>query len=257
MTSDAELSEAHHVLDHPEDRLAGGLALRVQGLAVLGGQTMMQPLHRIGRLLQYRLRCKAIQQPWMMRRALHGDQWRDPHRLARAHVVFAEIAGVGQQVLRRARAMGNTVDTVPIFAVTGGRTVPVQVTWVGTDSAVMQLATVEMRAAVSPDGALLGLAIPTQNAHVIRLDGAHPLVIRKIDYGAPPGAPYTAEDVTVHTPAGLALTGALTLPTARSGTVPAAVTITGPGAADRDVRIPSVRGFRLDCPSARRRDPSQ
>jgi dienelactone hydrolase len=153
-------------------------------------------------------------------------------------------AAMLEQVLRRARAMGQRVDTVPIFAVTGGRTVPVQVTWVGKDSAVMQLATVEMRAAVAPDGGLLGLAIPAQSAHVIRLDGAHPLVIRKIDYGAPAGAPYTAEDVTVHTPAGLALTGTLTLPAVRSGRVPAVVTITGSGAQDRDERIPLVEGYR-------------
>jgi dienelactone hydrolase len=153
-------------------------------------------------------------------------------------------AAMLEQVLRRARAMGHAVDTVPIFAVVGGRTVPVVVTWVGTDSAVMQLAMVEMRAAVSPNGELLGLVVPSQHAHVIRLKGAHPLVIRKIDYGAPPGAPYTAEDVTVHTPAGLALTGTLTLPAVRSGRVPAVVTITGSGAQDRDERIPLVEGYR-------------
>jgi dienelactone hydrolase len=153
-------------------------------------------------------------------------------------------AAMLEQVLRRARATGRPVDTVPIFAVSGGRTVPVQVTWVGTDSAVMELATVEMRAAVSPDGGLISLAIPAQSAHVIRLEGAHPLVIRKIEYGAPPGAPYAAEDVTVHTPAGLALTGTLTLPTARPGPVPAIVTITGSGAEDRDERIPLVEGYR-------------
>jgi dipeptidyl aminopeptidase/acylaminoacyl peptidase len=153
-------------------------------------------------------------------------------------------AAMLEQVLRRARAIGNDVDTVPIFALAGGRTVPVQVTWVGKDSAVMLLATVEMRAAVSPDGGLLGLAVPAQHARVIRLEGAHPLVIRKIDYGAPPAAPYAAEDVTVHTPAGLALTGTLTLPAVRSGRVPAVVTITGSGAQDRDERIALVEGYR-------------
>jgi dienelactone hydrolase len=153
-------------------------------------------------------------------------------------------AAMLEQVLRRARTMGHPVDTVPIFAVQGGRTVPVQVTWVGTDSAVMQLAMVEMRAAVAPDGGLLGLTVPSQGARVIRLAGAHPLVIRPVDYGPPAGAPYTAENVTVHTPAGLALTGTLTLPGARSGPVPAVVTITGSGAQDRDERIPLVEGYR-------------
>jgi dipeptidyl aminopeptidase/acylaminoacyl peptidase len=67
---------------------------------------------------------------------------------------------------------------------------------------------------------------------------------RKIDYGAPPGAPYTAEDVTVHTPQGLALTGTLTVPADRTGPAPAVVTITGSGAEDRDERIPMVDGYR-------------
>jgi uncharacterized protein len=149
-----------------------------------------------------------------------------------------------EQVLRRARTIGNAADTVPIFAVSGGQTVPVQVTWVGHDSAVVRLAGVEMRAAVAPDGGLLDIVIPTQQAHVIRVDGAHPLVIHKIDYGAPEGAPYTAEDVTVHTPAGLALTGTLTLPMPREGRVPAIVTITGSGSQDRDERLPMVDGYR-------------
>ena len=147
-----------------------------------------------------------------------------------------------EQVLRHARAAG--LDTVPVFAVSGGQTVPVAVTWVGEDSAIMRIAGAEIRAAVDPAGNLLGIAIPMQHAHGIRLDGAHPIVIKPIDYGAPEGAPYTAEDVTVHTPAGLALTGTLTIPNARAGRVPAVVTITGSGAEDRDERIPMVEGYR-------------
>jgi len=147
-----------------------------------------------------------------------------------------------EQVLRRARATG--IDTVPIFAVSGGQTVPVAITWMGDDSAVVRIAAAEMRVAVDPSGNILGVAIPMQHARVIRLNGAHPLAIHPIDYGAPEGAPYTAEDVTVHTPAGLALTGTLTLPDARPGRVPAVVTITGSGAEDRDERIPLVEGYR-------------
>ncbi len=153
-------------------------------------------------------------------------------------------SGMIEQVLRRAHAMGGTTDTVPIFFLVGGRTIPVTVTWQGRDSAVMNLAGVEMHAKVGPDGSMLGLAIPAQGARVVRLEGAHPLVMEKVDYGAPPGAPYTAEDVTVHTPEGLSLTGTLTLPKARAGRVPGVVTITGSGAEDRDERIPSVRGYR-------------
>ncbi len=149
-----------------------------------------------------------------------------------------------EQLLRRARALGAPTDTVPIFLLTGGRTMPVVVTWLPPDSATLRLGGVEMRARVAPDGALLGLAVPAQGAHVVRLEGAHPLIRRKVDYGAPPGAPYTAEDVTVRTPAGLALTGTLTLLAARTGPIPAIVTITGSGPEDRDERIPLVDGYR-------------
>jgi dipeptidyl aminopeptidase/acylaminoacyl peptidase len=149
-----------------------------------------------------------------------------------------------EQVLRRARALGHPVDTVPVFLLAGGQTVPVGVTWAGPDSAVLQFAGVEMRAAVAADGALLGWTVPAQRARVIRLDGAHPLIARKVDYGPPPGAPYTAEEVRVHTPAGLTLTGTLTLPTPHSKPVPAIVTITGSGPEDRDERLALVEGYR-------------
>lgn len=151
-----------------------------------------------------------------------------------------------EQVLRRARAMGGAADTVtvPLFAVSGGQTIPVTVTWQGADSAVLKLAGVEMRAHVGPDGSLLGMTIPAQHATVTRLEGAHPLVTKPIDYGAPADAPYTAEDVTVHTSKGLSLTGTLTLPKARAGKVPAVVTITGSGAEDRDERLPGLAGYR-------------
>jgi len=149
-----------------------------------------------------------------------------------------------EQVLMRAKAIGNAVDTVPILAVSGGQTVSVTVSWLGTDSAVMNLAGVEMRAAVGPDGSLLGLTVPAQGARVVRVAGMHPVVSEPIDYGAPPGAPYTAEDVTVRSPEGLTFTGTLTLPKVRRGKVPAIVTITGSGPEDRDERIPLVRGYR-------------
>lgn len=150
-----------------------------------------------------------------------------------------------EQVVRRARAMGGSVDTVPVFAVSGGQTVPCVVARNGADSVTIALGLAVMRARVGADGALLGVAIPAQHVQVVRVAGARPLGIQQVNYGAPPGAPYTAQDVTVHTPAGLSFTGTLTLPTARSGPIPAVVTITGSGAEDRDERIPMVDGYRI------------
>jgi hypothetical protein len=63
-------------------------------------------------------------------------------------------------------------------------------------------------------------------------------------YPAPSGAPYTAEQVTVRTPAGFTLVGTLTLPVGARGTVPAVVLISGSGPQDRDSRIPGVPGYR-------------
>ncbi len=149
-----------------------------------------------------------------------------------------------EQALFRARAMGGTLDTVPLFMVAGGQTIPATVSWQGADSAVVTIGGSAIHAAVGKDGSLLGATIPVQHVTVIRSAGAHPLVSRPIDYGPPPGAPYTARDVTVHTPAGLSLTGTLTLPTVRHGRVPAVVTITGSGTQDRDERISIVEGYR-------------
>jgi uncharacterized protein len=70
----------------------------------------------------------------------------------------------------------------------------------------------------------------------------------KPDYSAPADAPYTAEEVTVKTPAGHTLAGTLTLPKGASRTQPvsAIVTITGSGPQDRDenIGLPGFRPFR-------------
>jgi dienelactone hydrolase len=149
-----------------------------------------------------------------------------------------------EQLLRRARARGRQVDTLPLFALTGGRIIPAQITWTSGDSATITLGGAVLRAAFAQEngGRLLGLTTP--GSRVVRLEGAHPLLLKKIDYGAPSDAPYSAEEVVVRTAQGLSLSGTLTLPNARSGKAPAVVTITGSGAEDRDERIVMVDGYR-------------
>lgn len=65
------------------------------------------------------------------------------------------------------------------------------------------------------------------------------------DYSAPANAPYTAEEVTVKTPAGHILAGTLTLPRGASRAKPVGtiVTVTGSGPQDRDEAI-GLAGFR-------------
>ncbi|HEY5219287.1 MAG TPA: alpha/beta fold hydrolase [Gemmatimonadaceae bacterium] len=149
-----------------------------------------------------------------------------------------------EQLVRRARAMGGAVDTVPMFMLANGQQFPAIVRWVGADSAELHIGATDMRLAVGPDGALRGASVPSQRLTVIREAGVHPLITQKIDYGAPPNAPYTAEEVTVHTPAGLTFSGTLTIPKVRQERVPAIVTITGSGTQDRDERITIVDGYR-------------
>jgi dienelactone hydrolase len=67
---------------------------------------------------------------------------------------------------------------------------------------------------------------------------------RARDYAAPPGAPYTATDVSIVTPAGIRLAGTLTMPAARAGRIPAVITVTGSGGQDRDGAQPGMRDYR-------------
>lgn len=79
----------------------------------------------------------------------------------------------------------------------------------------------------------------------------------KLDYSAPAGAPYIAEDVTVPTPMGHTLAGTLTLPkgASRQHPVGAMVTITGSGPQDRDefIGLEGYRPFRQLADSLGRR----
>ncbi len=147
--------------------------------------------------------------------------------------------------LVRARKLGGPSAEVPLFHSAGGVTTPLTVTWVGGDSATMTLGGVEFRAAVSPDGRLLGAVVRSQRLRMIRVEGTRAVTIEKPDYSAPADAPYTAEDVIVRTPAGFNLAGTLTLPKVRSAKgVPAIVTITGSGPEERDESLPGVNGYR-------------
>jgi dienelactone hydrolase len=161
------------------------------------------------------------------------------------------VAFIEQMVLR-AQAVGASRESAafPIYIV-GAPQQPMaaEVRRVGTDSVVVSYASVTMRLAVSPAGQIRGGVIPGQGIVIAR--GTETSVLAsgpRVDYSAPAGAPYTAEEVVVKTPGGLRLTGTLTLPRNRPRAgVPAVVTITGSGPEDRDENsglIPAYRPFR-------------
>jgi dienelactone hydrolase len=150
--------------------------------------------------------------------------------------------------IQRARAtVKDGKATVPMFALTGGVQLDVALEFVAKDSVVVRIMGQETRFGVDDAGRITGGALPAQNILITRVDGpaVDKISIGRPDYSAPKDAPYTAEEVTVKTPAGHLLTGTLTVPKGATGKVPAVVTITGSGQQDRDEYISLVPGYRL------------
>lgn len=90
---------------------------------------------------------------------------------------------------------------------------------------------------------VIGLVACVASHLVAAQEGKAPAVER--DYSAPPGAPYTAEEVRIASAAGHVLAGTLTIPIDRSRAVPVVVTITGSSPQDRDHNQPSEGDYRL------------
>ncbi len=153
-------------------------------------------------------------------------------------IPFVNLSGLSLElILRRARALGGDTARVPVIVLTG-ETVTATVVRQAGDSVRLTLGGVTLHARSDGEGRLLGAVVPTQNVVFERLPGdaaAGRWTPVTVSYGPPPGAPYTAEEVKVRTPAGLTLAGTLTLPARRtSARVPAVVLITGSGPQDRD-----------------------
>lgn len=148
-------------------------------------------------------------------------------------------------MIQRARAIGGDSVGVPVWNLQGGTTETVTIVQRGADSVIVMLGAVPARLAVSASGDIVGGVIPAQGLTIVRARAASTtMAVEKPDYSAPPGAPYTAEEVTVPTPKGHTLAGTLTLPKDARGKVPAVVTITGSGPEDRDEAIGIVKGYR-------------
>ncbi|HEV7374204.1 MAG TPA: alpha/beta fold hydrolase [Pyrinomonadaceae bacterium] len=105
-------------------------------------------------------------------------------------------------------------------------------------------------------GKLIFMSFPVQKAEAVREEyaasieqfrGAMAFALRSegIDYSASPGAPFTAEEVTVNAK-GFTLSGTLLLPKSGARPFPAVITITGSGQQTRDepVGIPGLEKYR-------------
>jgi pimeloyl-ACP methyl ester carboxylesterase len=166
----------------------------------------------------------------------------------RGSVPFNNLSGLTLElVLRRARAIGGEAVTVPLL-LASGQSLPMRVTRMGADSAVLTVGGVDLRVRTDGVGRFLGAVVPAQGVYFDRLPGDSPAAMWRpvvMSYEAPSGAPYTAEPVTIRTPAGITLSGTLTLPSYRASLrIPAVVLITGSGSQDRDEGIPSIGNYR-------------
>lgn len=235
------------------NRLEGEFASPVRGVRVRYAATIA-PDGTVPRVETWAYRSAADTSGTHATMQLQGDsmsvelQGRSLHFPTKsgAIVYFNPSMGLLEQAVIRARTLGGQTAEVPLFASEAATTVPLVVTWIGSDSARLSLNGVMFDVALGADGRVTGMAVKAQNVRVVRVDGAGvSTALVKPDYSAPSDAPYTAEEVTVTTPKGLKLTGTLTLPKARPARgVPAVVTITGSGTEERDESIPGVNGYR-------------
>jgi len=113
-------------------------------------------------------------------------------------------------------------------------------------SAVVGMA--ELTIWVDDKGRIAVIAVPMQNFAAVREEHAGLVPALKailsgkmkaaeVDYSAPPGAPFTAQEVTV-TAKGFTLAGTLLLPKTGKRPFPAVITITGSGQQTRDEALP-------------------
>jgi dienelactone hydrolase len=155
---------------------------------------------------------------------------------------------------RRARASGGSGD-YSYFAMAGGATLPVNVRPNTADSVILTIAGQRQHYRVDPAGRILSGTIELQPYALTRASAEETAKItfglpstkpaEKADYSAPPGATYTAEEVSFKGPGGITLGGTLTKPKNARGPLPAVVTITGSGQEDRDEYVPLAGGVRL------------
>lgn len=150
-----------------------------------------------------------------------------------------------EQTLQRARALGGDSVTIPALIMPGGPAVPMTVLRRSDTAFTVRFGIAVMEATLSRDGLLQAAVIPSQNVRYARGPAAPVAVAEPKSFAPPAGAPYTAQEVTIRTPAGLTLRGTLTLPPRAGGArLPAIVTITGSGPQDRDATPPSLLAYR-------------
>lgn len=161
-----------------------------------------------------------------------------------ARFLLAEDAmGVATQIVECALSRGDSVDLL-VVANPGARLLTVPIRREGNRVTVVTSDTT--RVELGDDGRPARLAVGRGGAVVVRVpvETLSEMAAPQAEYGAPPDAAYTAEDVTVEVPGGVRLAGTLTLPRDASGPLPAVVLASGSGPQDRDSYAAVGGGWR-------------
>ncbi len=160
---------------------------------------------------------------------------------------------IGQSVLHAAvisRAMrAGGRSSVPLFLTSGGQTMDGSLS-VSADTTTLTVAGLPVRVVWQGDRPL-SAGVAAQQLRVVRV--AKPVGQPRLNYDAPAGAPYRAEQVSIPTARGYSLAATLTIPDGSlpamaalrspDGRWPVAVTISGSGPQERDSGISLVPGY--------------
>ncbi len=176
--------------------------------------------------------------------AQSGGQSRGQHVASQAGAIpfLGQSVAHAAIVSRAAREAGRRV--VPLFMSAGAQTMQGTVTGAG-DTTTLAISGLSLRTVWGSDGPV-EITVPAQGLRVVRV--ATPIAppsAETVSYGAPVGAPYSAEQVTIPTARGYTLAGTLTTPSNRAGRVPVVITISGSGPQERDSRLPGIRGYQV------------
>jgi len=158
--------------------------------------------------------------------------------------VNPSVAMVAEFATRTMTAPGGSA-TGALFLLAGGGTVEAKVTRPAADSVIVSFAGISFCFRLDAQGDVIAGRVPEQGLTITRTESLPPglLSLPAPDYGAPAGAPYTAEEVKLTARGGHVLAGTLTRPVG-AARVPCVVTITGSGQQDRDETISLVPGYR-------------
>lgn len=167
---------------------------------------------------------------------------------ANASPILNTSIAVFEVMIGSARRSANETATQSLLLAAGGKTIPVTLSGLKTDSVYTTIGSTEFYFITDPSGRIVRAGLPKESLIITRVDGAavSRIGLAKPDYSAPSSAPYAAEAVTVPTTFGHALGGTFTKPSGVTTRLPVVISITGSGAQDRDEFIGIVPGgYRL------------